>query len=575
MVRNTLDEKWIKASIIGTLWAASEIVLGSFFHNLKIPFSSNILTAIGIIILISVSYIWKEKGLFWRAGVICALMKTMSPSAIIFGPMIAIFSEAALMEMSVRLFGKTLAGYILGAMLAMSWNLFQKIANFIIFYGFNIVELYTNLIKFAQKQLNILSDIVWLLPVVLLILYCLFGLITALAGIRIGRKILKQPAEYKSIQIADNAVFKQNVIKPGFNYSIIWLFVDIILIISSLILLNYALWTVWGSSIIAIVALWSFRYKRAIRQLSKPKFWIIFVAITMLTAFVFTRALSDSNSLVKSLLLGLQMNFRAVLIIVGFSVLGTELYNPRIREFFLKTYFKQLPLALELSFESLPAMIASIPEFKTIIKNPVSIFYQVISRVEFRLAEIKEKMNFRRKVFIITGSRRQGKTTTVERLIDVFSKEKIPVAGIYSPGIIENNETIGYDIIDIVKNEREKFLRQTANETLSKIGRFSIFPQGLKKGSEALKSAAQFNYDIVVIDEVGNLELDDGGWAANIQELSNVLNKHLLLVVRDVFVERVIRKWELKDVFVFNIEEYNYQEIGKLILEKIRLKDPG
>ena len=30
-----LSEKWIKASIAGTIWAASEIVLGSFLHNLK------------------------------------------------------------------------------------------------------------------------------------------------------------------------------------------------------------------------------------------------------------------------------------------------------------------------------------------------------------------------------------------------------------------------------------------------------------------------------------------------------------------------------------------------------------
>ena len=53
-------------------------------------------------------------------------MKTMSPSAVIFGPMIAIFTEAFLLEFSVRLLGRTIAGYLIGAMLAMSWNLFQK-----------------------------------------------------------------------------------------------------------------------------------------------------------------------------------------------------------------------------------------------------------------------------------------------------------------------------------------------------------------------------------------------------------------------------------------------------------------
>lgn len=62
--KNNISEKWIKASIIGTIWAASEIVLGSFFHNLKIPFTSNILTGIAIVILISISYKWTERGLF-------------------------------------------------------------------------------------------------------------------------------------------------------------------------------------------------------------------------------------------------------------------------------------------------------------------------------------------------------------------------------------------------------------------------------------------------------------------------------------------------------------------------------
>ncbi|MBK6284537.1 MAG: hypothetical protein IPF54_19595 [Draconibacterium sp.] len=142
-----LNEKWIKAAILGTIWASSEIVLGSFLHNLRIPFSGNILTAIAIIILISANYKWQENGLFWRAGVICALLKTMSPSAVIFGPMIAIFTESVLLELSVRILGRSIPGYILGAVLAMSWNLFQKIFNFVIFTG-------TTLLKFIPILCN-------------------------------------------------------------------------------------------------------------------------------------------------------------------------------------------------------------------------------------------------------------------------------------------------------------------------------------------------------------------------------------------------------------------------------------
>ncbi|MCK7542545.1 MAG: hypothetical protein MZV63_72600 [Marinilabiliales bacterium] len=96
---------------MGANWAASEIILGSFLHNLNIPFKGNILTAIGLILMISVAYKWKDRGLFWRSGLICALMKTMSPSAVLLGPMVAIIMEALLLDISVRLLGRNLAGF--------------------------------------------------------------------------------------------------------------------------------------------------------------------------------------------------------------------------------------------------------------------------------------------------------------------------------------------------------------------------------------------------------------------------------------------------------------------------------
>ena len=81
-----LSITWLKAAVLGCLWASSEIVLGSFLHNLHVPFSSIFLTSIGVILIVSISYKWKDRGLIWRAGLICALMKSVSPSAVIFGP---------------------------------------------------------------------------------------------------------------------------------------------------------------------------------------------------------------------------------------------------------------------------------------------------------------------------------------------------------------------------------------------------------------------------------------------------------------------------------------------------------
>ncbi|MFP4447488.1 MAG: nucleoside-triphosphatase [Bacteroidales bacterium] len=563
MSKIEISEKWIKASIVGTTWAASEIVLGSFLHNLRIPFSSILLTAIGIVILISMSYVWKEKGLFWRAGLICALMKTMSPSAVIFGPMIAIFSQAALLEISVRIFRRTIAGFAIGAMLAMTWNLFQKVANMIIIYGSNIVDVYGDLLKYAQIQLNIQSDIVWLPLLILLAIYILAGIISAIIGIRVGNRIREQPALTKTAD-QKNYSHKTYNNKEPFNYSIFWLFLNLSLIITALMSLNSTPWFVWSVSVLAISTIWIIRYKRALRRLSKPGFWVAFVIITMVTAFVFNKM--QSQSLLNGLLIGLQMNFRAAIIILGFSVLGTELYNPKIREFFMKTSVKQLPLALELSFKSLPMMVANLPDSRIIIKNPVTVVYQMISQIEFRLNEIKS--NLSKNIFIITGSVGEGKTTQIQKITETLKNQNISIGGILSPRIVENGTTTGYDVVDIMTNERTALLRKTDDKKLPEIGSYSILSEGLKLGRNALYKSLN-NNQVVVIDEVGRLELQKGGWAENIESLLENSNIILILSVRERFIEQVIEKWNLKNYTILNVSDNDYVKNSQIIARQI------
>ncbi len=571
-MEHPLSEKWIKASITGTIWAASEIVLGSFLHNLKVPFSGNILTAIGLVILISMSYKWAEKGLFWRAGLICALMKTMSPSAVIFGPMIAIIAESLILELFTRLSGRTYAGYILGAMVAMSWNLFQKIINYIIFYGASIVDVYVDLLKLAQKQLNINTDLVWLPIIVLLIVYALFGLLAAVTGIRVGRRMLRQPGQFTRAEMKETVTEVSGKSDSPFNYSIGWLILNVIIIIFSFFLLNKAHWIVWSLTITGIIIIWSFRYRRAFRQLSKPGFWIFFVIITLITAFVFTRAQSGENMLQKGLLTGFQMNFRAALIITGFSVLGTELYNPVIRNFFLKTSFKHLPLALELSVESLPAFISKMPDFRTLIKNPVSILYDVMAEADKKLSEIRFIAGKSKRVYVITGKTGEGKTTFVKNLIKVLTQKGISTFGIISEKITSHSEVTGYDVVNIKTGEKEVFLRLNEDCGQEKIGRYTICKNGLEFGRNVLKTIVPFKNSFIIIDEVGVLELKSSGWAESIDQLTGAGVDNLLLVVRETNLASVMKRWNLEDAIIFNIAKVSHSEAIDTIIEHAGIK---
>ena len=374
-----LDNKWVKAAVLGTLWAASEIVLGSFLHNIRFPFSGNVLVGIAMILLIAAAHIWTEKGIIWRSGLICAVLKTMSPSAVIFGPMIAIFMEAVLLESAVRFIKHKKMAFMIGAALAMSWNLAHKILNMLLFYGLDIVSLYEKLARSAQKQLHWKFDVIWVPLLTLLIIYIVLGILVAIMGIKTGKQLLDK--NYKpsfSFEKTKKSTFIKHKTSE-FNYSLRWLYANLFVGISALLLHNFIPFIYWVALVLLIVLVWSIRYKRALRQVIKPKFWIWFVLLTMLTSLFF----SDAKE--EGLIIGLTMNLRAILLILSFTVLGTELYNPKIKKYFENGRFQQLSLALKYALASLPEAIANLPNVKTILKEPTAVFYQIIKQADLRL----------------------------------------------------------------------------------------------------------------------------------------------------------------------------------------------
>ena len=134
-----LSETWLKAAVVGSLWASFEIIIGSFLHNLRFPFAGTILSFASVALVIAFLQVWDNKGLIWRAGLIAALLKSMSPSAIILGPMIGIFSEALILEFVIMLFGRNLLGYLLGGALAVLSALMHKLVSLLVTYGFDLV----------------------------------------------------------------------------------------------------------------------------------------------------------------------------------------------------------------------------------------------------------------------------------------------------------------------------------------------------------------------------------------------------------------------------------------------------
>ena len=374
---------WLKAAVVAGLWASFEIIIGSLLHNIYLPFAGSILTAFAVCLLVAFSQLWKDKGLIWRAGLICALMKSVSPSAIILGPMTAIMLEGFLFNFSLSLFGYNWFGYLTGGALCLLSALLHKIINLLILYGFNIIDIYINLFQFVTKQINMVNASFWMLLIVLSIVYALIGVFAASIGIVIGRKAQKLSS---SIDImTDLAQSKTGLFHVNQNekFSLALLFSHLLIIPVCLYLLgNQSIYISIPVILIYIIVCLVY-YQNSLRKLKKTTFWIQLFVITILAAFFWNGFSKSGNWFdINGLWVGVMMNIRALIVIIGFAAFSVELRNPLIRLFLFNKGFRQLYLSVSIAFEALPLMIASMDNSLVFFRNPLKSISRTMLQAE-------------------------------------------------------------------------------------------------------------------------------------------------------------------------------------------------
>jgi hypothetical protein len=380
---NSISNIWLKAAIAGGLWASVEIIVGSLLHNLKIPFAGSTLASFGIILMIAFAQIWPERGLIIRAGLICALMKSVSPSAVILGPMTGIMAEAILIEAGIYLFGRNLAGYLIGGAVALFSALIHKLLSLLILYGFNIIQIYINIIQFASRQINIPDADPVILLIYLSLIYLFIGAVAALTGFLIGRKAGKTMSiehKFETSLESDKNFFQIN---PNLSFKTGFLFIHLLFIPGGLVLMNSTKVYIHLTIIFIYLFFCITYYKGIIRRLKKPFFWIQLMIIILLS-FLFWNTFSENEgeNPFEGLWIGAGMAMRAVFIVVAFSSLSVELRNPKIKEAIFRTGFSQLYLALNLSFAALPAMISNLSNSHKGLRNPFLFFPKLLHQAE-------------------------------------------------------------------------------------------------------------------------------------------------------------------------------------------------
>jgi nucleoside-triphosphatase len=148
------------------------------------------------------------------------------------------------------------------------------------------------------------------------------------------------------------------------------------------------------------------------------------------------------------------------------------------------------------------------------------------------------------KVFILSGGKGSGKTTKCIEIAHQLKATGYRIGGFLAPGTFEEGSRNKIQLQNLQTNEVIEFAQREARENWQLIQSFYFNPKAILVGEEWLKTHQQ-NSDFLFIDEIGRFDVNGKIWGPVLLELLYSATP-LILTIRDIFVEEVIRHFKIK-----------------------------
>jgi len=168
-------------------------------------------------------------------------------------------------------------------------------------------------------------------------------------------------------------------------------------------------------------------------------------------------------------------------------------------------------------------------------------------------------------VFIITGEKGEGKTTTAISIIKYLKNNGITIGGFYARGYWHNNKRAQFDLIDISSGHQMVLCQTTDKHNWIKIFEYYFNPSAISSGNAILKKAAENNYQLVVIDEIGKIETQKKIWYQSVRQILEQDNYCMMWCVGKKSIDAVLQTFQPEKVTIFDISEYTPDEISEII----------
>ena len=172
---------------------------------------------------------------------------------------------------------------------------------------------------------------------------------------------------------------------------------------------------------------------------------------------------------------------------------------------------------------------------------------------------------------LLTGDVGCGKTTVCGKIVERLEKSGLRCGGVICPAVRDEcGRKIGSDAVDVLTKEVRLFTRlKTESESGFSgvaVGKYLLNREGVEFGKTAIENAV--DCDLVVIDEIGLLELHDGGlMEAAVKALNSGINT--VSIVRSRLRKQFLERFKDKEFRVFNVSTVNREDLAEEISREL------
>ena len=146
-------------------------------------------------------------------------------------------------------------------------------------------------------------------------------------------------------------------------------------------------------------------------------------------------------------------------------------------------------------------------------------------------------------MILLSADQHQGKTSLILDVVSLVQARGLCCAGIACPGLWADQRRCGFDLLELDTGRRSVLSRRIPG--LRPIP-YMFDAAGLKQGLAAMAPKRCEFAHLVVVDEVGPLELAGGGWARCLPPLLSLTGPVQVWVVRRSLVQAVQEHFQLQ-----------------------------